>query len=244
MERDYIRQGDCLELMKELPDKSIDMVLCDLPYGVTACAWDKELPLDRLWEEYKRLIKEHGAIVLFAKEPFTSRLIQSNEKGYKHKWIWNKKISGSFYLAKYMPLQITEDIAVFTKSGERVNYYPQMRKGQMRKRGNAAKLPATTGKGFVLGYTAISDEYYPTNILEYKSERKGRLHPTEKPIALLEYLIRTYTDKGETVLDNCMGCGSTAVACIRSGRHYIGYELDEGYYKIANDRVANIRTAK
>lgn len=224
-------------LMKELPDESIDMILCDLPYGMTACEWDKVIPFEPLWKEYRRVIKPNGAIVLFAKEPFTSRLIGSNEKGYKHKWVWNKKISGSFHLAKYMPLQITEDIAVFSKRGERVNYYPQMRKGKLRKRGGAKKPNSSMGKGFTLGYSSIGNEYYPTNILEYMTERSNRVHPTQKPVELLEYLIRTYTREGETVLDNCIGSGSTAVACIRSGRHYIGYELEEEYYSIAKRRT-------
>ena len=223
--------------MQELPDKSIDMVLCDLPYGVTACTWDKIVPFKGLWREYRRVVKRNGAIVLFAKEPFTSRLIMSNEKGFKHKWVWNKKMSGSFQLAKYMPLQITEDIVVFTKSGERVNYYPQMRKGRMRKRGGAAKTNATMGKGFIAGYSNMSDEYYPTNLVEYATGRSGRFHPTQKPVELLEYLVRTYSREGELVLDNCMGSGSTPIACIRTNRHYIGYELNGEYYRIAKERI-------
>ena len=223
--------------MKELPDACIDMILCDLPYGVTACEWDKIIPFGELWQEYRRVVKRNGAIVLFAKEPFTSRLVMSNEKGYKHKWVWNKKISGSFHLAKYMPLQITEDIVVFTRRGERVNYYPQMRKGLMRKRGGAAKPNSSMGQGFRLGYSSVSDEYFPTNLVECMTDRKERLHPTQKPTELLEYLIRTYSREGELVLDNCIGSGSTAIACIRTRRHYIGYELCGESFRIAKERI-------
>ena len=241
IEQDYIKEGNCLELMKELPAACIDMVLCDPPYGVTACEWDRIIPFESLWQEYRRIVKRNGAIVLFAKEPFTSQLIMSNERGYKHKWIWNKKLSGSFQLAKYMPLQIAEDIVVFTQKGERVNYYPQMRKGLMRKRGGAAKTNSSMGKGFILGYSNVSDEYYPTNIVECIAERKDRLHPTQKPVELLEYLIRSYSQESELVLDNCIGSGSTAIACIRTGRHYIGYELCENYFRIAQERIEKYR---
>lgn len=134
-----LKYGDCLELMKEIPNKSIDMILCDLPYGTTACKWDTIILFDKLWEQYKRIIKDNGAILLFGREPFTSQMVNSNLKGYKHKWIWNKKQSGSFQNAKYMPLQIDEDIIVFTANGEKVNYYPQMRRGKLRKRGGQKK---------------------------------------------------------------------------------------------------------
>lgn len=239
LDKDYIKQGDCLELMKELPDNSIDMILCDLPYGMTACKWDKKLPLEMLWKQYDRIIKDNGAIVLFGKEPFTSEIIMSNVKAFKHKWIWNKALSGSFNLAKYMPLQIAEDILVFSKRGERVNYYPIMTKGKMRKRGGAKNTNSVMGKGFTCGYSVFSDEYYPTNILYYPSKRKGRFHPTEKPLDLLTYLIRTYTKENETVLDNCMGGGSTAIACLQTRRHYIGYELNEQYVNAAHKRLTN-----
>lgn len=235
---DYIKQGNCLELMRELPNESIDMILCDLPYGATACEWDKIIPFELLWKEYKRIIKKSGAIVLFGKEPFSSRLVLSNIKGFKHKWIWDKKLSGSFNLAKFMPLQITEEVLVFTGHGEKVNYYPQMRKGKMRRRGGAKKTNAVMNKGFQIGYSSQSDEYYPTNLLQdYPSKRMGRFHPTEKPIELLEYLIKTYSQEHELVLDNCMGSGSTAVACIRTHRHYVGYEIKEEYCEIAQRRI-------
>ena len=213
------------------------MILCDLPYGSTACEWDKVIDFEHLWKEYNRIIKVNGAIVLFAKEPFTSRLIISNLSAFKHKWTWNKKLSGSFHLAKYMPLQITEDITVFTSKGERVNYFPIMRQGKMRKRGGAKKKHSSMNDGLKYGYSSFSDKYYPTNLLEYTTNRSKLFHPTEKPVELLEYLIKTYTNEGEIVLDNCMGCGSTIIACIKTNRRYIGYELEKEYYEKAKERI-------
>ncbi len=224
--------------MRELPDESIDLILTDPPYGLTACKWDKPVSLTRLWQEYRRIIKKHGAIVIFGKEPFTSELIMSNKSCFKHKWVWDKRQSGSFQLAKYMPLQITEDILVFTSNGEKVNYYPQMRKGEYRKRGGAKATNKAMGKGFNAGFQNYSDEYYPTNLLQFSSQRKNRLHPTEKPIALLEYLIKTYSRESETVLDSFLGSGSTAIACIKTKRNYIGYELESEYCSIAERRIA------
>ena len=241
---DYIKQGDCLELMREIPDKSIDLIICDLPYGVTACNWDKRLPLDKLWLDYKRIIKPNGAIVLFAKDKFSAEILMSNIKGFKHKWFWDKKQSGSFFLAKYMPLQIVEEILVFTKNGERVNYYPQMIKGKMRKRGGAKKVHSSMNKGFRLEFSSQSDLYYPTNILRYSITKSKRIHPTEKPVELLEYLIKTYSNENEVVLDNCIGSGSTAVACIRTNRRYIGFELEKEYYDIAIKRIENEKIKK
>lgn len=234
----YIKQGDCLKLMRELPDKSVDMILADPPYGLTACKWDKPVSLSQMWQEYRRIIKEHGAIVLFGKEPFTSELIISNKKGFKHKWVWDKKQSGSFQLAKYMPLQITEDIVVFSGNGEKVNYYPQMRKGKYRKRGGAKATNSSMGNGFIVGYQNYSDEYYPVNLLQICSLRKNRLHPTEKPIELLEYLIKTYSKVGDVILDTFLGSGSTAIAALNTERNYIGYEKEAEFFKIANNRIA------
>lgn len=236
-----LRQGDCLELMKEMPDKSVDMILCDLPYGTTACKWDNVIPFEPLWEQYNRIIKDNGAIVLFGREPFTSKLVCSNIKDYKHKWVWNKKQSGSFQNAKYMPLQIDEDIIVFCKENKKVNYYPIMRKGKMRKRGGAKQKSRVVGSGLQDGFCNYSDLYYPTNILEFASIRKGRLHETEKSINLLEYLIKTYTNENEVVLDNCMGSGSTGVACVNTNRNFIGIELDEKYFEIAKERINNAK---
>lgn len=233
-----LKQGDCLELMKDIPDKSIDMILCDLPYGTTACKWDNIIPFEPLWKQYNRIIKDNGAIVLFGREPFTSKLITSNIKNYKHKWVWNKKQSGSFANAKYMPLQIDEDIVVFCSG--RVNYYPIMRKGKMRKKGGSKKKLQTM-EGLKNEYFSYNDIYYPINIIEFANckNKSERVHPTQKPVALLEYLIKTYTNENETVLDNCMGSGSTGVACINTNRNFIGIELDEDYFNIAKDRIEN-----
>jgi site-specific DNA-methyltransferase (adenine-specific) len=232
-----LRQGDCLEIMKEIPDKSVDMILCDLPYGTTACKWDNVIPFEPLWEQYNRIIKDNGAILLFGREPFTSILIASNIKNYKHKWVWNKKQSGSFQNAKYMPLQIEEDIVVFCQQNKRVNYFPIMRKGKMRKRGGAKEKSRVVGSGLKDGYQNYSDLYFPVNIIEIASIRKGRLHETQKPVALLEYLIKTYTNENELVLDNCMGSGSTGVACVNTNRNFIGIELDKDYFNIAKERI-------
>ena len=236
LELNRIYNEDCMEGMKRIPDKSIDMILCDLPYGTTACKWDTIIPFEPLWEQYKRIIKDGGAIVLTAREPFTSLLVTSNIKWYKHKWVWNKKQSGSFQNAKYMPLQIEEDIIVFAKG--KVNYYPQMRKGKMRKRGGAKEKSRVVGSGLQDGYENHSDLYYPTNIIELANPRKNKLHPTQKPTELFEYLIQTYTKEGELVLDNCIGSGTTAIAALNTGRFFIGVEKEEKYVEIARKRIA------
>lgn len=227
--------GDCLVEMSKISDKSVDMILCDLPYGTTDCKWDSVLPLDKLWNEYNRIIKPNGAICLFAREPFTASLVVSNIKNYKHKWVWNKKQTGSFANAKYMPLQIDEDIIVFANG--KVNYYPIMRKGVMRKKGGSSKKNEIQS-GLKQNHFTINDEYYPVNIYEFANPRLNKLHPTEKPVELMEYLIKTYTSEGETVLDNCMGSGTTGVACKKTGRHFIGIEKDEKYFELAVNRIS------
>jgi site-specific DNA-methyltransferase (adenine-specific) len=230
-------QGDCLELMKDIPDKSIDMILCDLPYGTTACKWDAIIPFEPLWEQYNRIIKDNGAIVLFGSEPFSSALRMSNIKNFKYDWIWNKKLAGNGILAKKQPLKIHENIMVFNTT----IYHPQMAKGKMRKKMGLKESEITGGNSFVAEYA--NDEYYPQSIQEFSiaNLRKGRLHPTQKPVALLEYLIKTYTNEGDVVLDNCMGSGSTGVACLNTNRNFIGIELDPTYFDIAQKRIAEAR---
>lgn len=230
--------GDCLDLLSTLPDGCIDMVMTDPPYETTACKWDSIIPLEPMWEQLKRLIKPNGAIVMTAREPFTSILVCSNIKSYKHKWVWNKKQSGSFQNAKYMPLQIEEDVVVFGVG--RVNYYPEMRTGKMRKRGGAKKKSRVVGGGLMDGYKNYSDQYFPVNIIEMVNPRLNKLHPTQKPVALMEYLIKTYTNGGETVLDFAMGSGTTGVACQNLGREFIGIEKDEKYFEIAQDRILDL----
>jgi site-specific DNA-methyltransferase (adenine-specific) len=223
---------DCLEGMQMIPDKSIDMILCDLPYGTTACKWDVIIPFEPLWKQYERVIKDNGAIVLTASQPFTTDVINSNRKRFKYSWIWNKKQSGSFHLAKYQPLKIIEDVLIFGKGT--LKYFPQMRQGKLRKKGGRRDLNESMN-GLKSNYFIINDSYYPDNILEFPKETG--LHPTQKPVALFEYLIKTYTNEGETVLDNCMGSGTTAIACINTGRNYIGFEKEEKYYNIILERI-------
>lgn len=227
-------QGDCLEKMKEIPDKSVDMILCDLPYGTTACKWDTIIPFKPLWEQYNRIVKPNGAIVLFGSEPFSTLLRYSNLKMYKYDWIWNKKIAGNPFIAKHQPLKTFENIIVFSKG--KLKYNPQMTTGKMRKKGG--------GKSKLFNVECTSntnDLYYPVAILEFSNAKRNQLHPTQKPVALLEYLIKTYTNEGETVLDNCMGSGSTGVACLNTNRSFIGIELDENYFNIANERIEKAR---
>ena len=231
-------QGDCLELMKDIPDGSVDMILCDLPYGITACKWDSVIPFEPLWEQYNRIIKDNGAIVLFGTEPFSTQLKMSNLKHYKYDWIWNKVRGVGFQIAKYRPMQQHEYISVFCNG--KLNYYPIMEKRDKVKKSKnysnskVCRLQSNDMK------ERIYTEKYPTSILTYSNaSQKGRLHPTQKPTELLEYLIKTYTKEYEVVLDNCMGSGSTGVACKRLNRNFIGIELDKNYFDIAKERIEN-----
>lgn len=228
-------QGDCLELMKDIPSGSVDCILADVPYGTTACKWDTVIPFEPMWEQLNRIIKPNGAICIFGSEPFSSALRMSNIKNFKYDWIWNKKLAGNGILAKKQPLKIHEIVSVFNSSV----YIPQMTKGKYRKKmtGGIKESEITGGNTVVEEYS--NDLYYPKTILEYGigNMRKGRLHPTQKPVDLLEYLIKTYTNEGETVLDFTMGSGSTGVACINTNRRFIGIELDEGYFNIAKQRI-------
>ncbi|MCI7555070.1 MAG: site-specific DNA-methyltransferase [Tenericutes bacterium] len=228
-----LRQGDCLEVMKDIPDKSIDMILCDLPYGTTRNKWDCAIPLDKLWEQYERIIKDTGAIVLFSQTPFTQILGVSNIKLLKYEWIWEKDNGTGFLNAKKMPLKIHENILVFYK--KLPTYNPQMRTGfkpYKCKQGRHSTNYGSYEQGHI---TESNGERYPIDIIEFKKD--SGLHPTQKPVALLEYLIKTYTNEKETVLDNCMGSGSTGVACINTNRNFIGIELSEEYYNIAVRRI-------
>jgi site-specific DNA-methyltransferase (adenine-specific) len=241
--------GDCLEVMKKIPDKSIDMILCDLPYGTTACKWDVVIPFEPLWKEYKRIIKDNGAIVLTASQPFTSALVMSNVKMFKYEWIWKKSTSSNFLQSNYQPRKIHEDVLIFskgkasfTKNGGKMNYFPQMW-GEAKK----TNTNTTASKGLKSWNGRMRDDYnivskndtgkrFPESIIEFKTD-KTKLHPTQKPVALLEYLIKTYTIEGETVLDNCMGSGSTGVACVNTNRKFIGIEKDKTYFNIAEKRI-------
>ena len=232
--------GGCLEVMKKIEDNSIDMIICDLPYGTTTCKWDTIIPFDPLWEQYNRIIKPNGAIALFGNEPFTSRLICSNLKGFKYRWDWNKKIPSGMSYAKYRPMQQTEDICIFTKNGEKTIYNPQMSKRDKPIKSGGMK---ESDSAFTKNFKPLNKTYEyknPTTLIEFDKIRKNSLHPTQKPVALLEYLIKTYTNEGETVLDNCMGSGSTGVACVNSNRNFIGIELDERYFNIAKERIESL----
>ena len=223
--------GDCLEEMDKIPDGSIDLVLTDPPYGTTSCKWDTVIPFEPMWEQLKRVTKKNGAIVLFGSQPFTSALVMSNPKMFKYEWVWNKKQTGNPFLAKSQPLKVHENICVFSDKNH--HYQPQMRKGVLRKKGGA-KRSLLFG-----GHTteSFNDDYFPISILEEVNDRKNKLHPTQKPVALMEYLIKTYTNEGETVLDFAMGSGTTGVACKNLNRNFIGIELDEAYYNKAKERI-------
>ena len=231
-------KGDCLELMKDIPDNSIDAIICDLPYGTTACKWDSIIPFEPLWEQYERIIKDNGVIALFATNPFSSKLVSSNLKGFKHEWIWQKEQGVGFQVAKYRPMQEHEHVLVFGKN--KIKYYPQMEKlekatKQKRKSNNGNSLSSP------LKYsderTSVYTERYPTSIKKFNRD-KG-LHPTQKPVALIEYLIKTYTNEGELVLDNAMGSGTTGIACLNTNRRFIGIEKDDKYFEIASNRIKN-----
>ena len=242
IEIDQIYNEDCLEGMKRIPDKSVDMILCDLPYGTTACSWDTIIPFEPLWEQYERVIKDNGAIVLFGQEPFSSNLRSSNFKLYRYDWIWEKDNHTNFLNIKKQPAKRHELISVFYK--KQPTYNPQMWEGKENHSvgnqiGKMVEREYLGGK-FALKETQKSNLKYPISILRFKGEGRGKaVHPTQKPVALFEYLIKTYTNKGETVLDNCMGSGTTAIACLNTDRQYIGFELDEDYYNIAQDRIKN-----
>ena len=235
-----LKQGDCLELMKEIPNGSIDMILCDLPYGTTACRWDEVIPFEPLWEQYERIIKDNGAIVLFGSEPFSSNLRMSNLKMFKYDWIWNKKKGGNPLLSKIQPIKIYEVVSVFGKG--KVNYYPIMvDRDKPKARGkNKGKTSETTNNAFTKN--KVYTQYYPKAIIEFSNaNQRNKLHPTQKPVPLFEYLIKTYTNEGDTVLDNCMGSGTTGVACVNTNRNFIGMELDENYFNIAQTRINSIK---
>ena len=228
-----LRQGDCLEVMKDIPDRSMDMILCDLPYGTTSCKWDTVIPFEPLWKEYKRDIKDNGAIVLFSKQPFTTELIHSNLKDFKYTLVWKKDNHDNPLMAKKRFLNITEDINVFYKKQCTYNPLGIVKINKLTKQGRGESLSQKNTRK-----TEYFQEYtnYPRNILEFKRDLPN-IHPTQKPVALLEYLIKTYTDEGDLVLDFTMGSGSTGVACLNTNRKFIGIELDENYFNIAKERI-------
>jgi site-specific DNA-methyltransferase (adenine-specific) len=244
--------GDCLEIMPTLKPASVDLILCDLPYGTTACKWDAVIPFEPLWAEYKRAIRGAGAVALTATQPFTTALIASNYGWFKYCWIWKKSKASNFPHAPNMPLKIAEDVVLFSRgvvghisqAGEnRMPYFPQgTREGttvvKQNKNTSELKYHRESQTNHTLGYRC-KRENYPTTLLDVGSEH-STVHPTQKPVALMEYLIRTYTNEGDTVLDNCMGSGTTGVACRNTGRKFIGIERDPQYFAIAQERIAGV----
>lgn len=240
-----LRHGDCLELMKSIPDQSIDFILVDPPYGTTQCKWDSVIPFTPMWEQVNRIIKDDGAIVMFGAQPYTSALIMSNIKMFKYSWVWEKNKSTGFLNAKKQPLRNSEDIVVFYK--KQCRYNPQKSKGNKK----VNYYTKNTSDGDTVGKTKVgikgggSTERYPTTVLKFKVVNQdgtsdgGNYHPTQKPIKLLEYLIKTYTLPGQIVLDFAMGSGSTGVACKNLDRNFIGIELDGKYFEIAKNRIEN-----
>ena len=266
--------GDCLEEMDKITNDSIDLILCDLPYGTTdihgkkkdgssrLLKWDCVIPLDLLWEQYKRVLnKNHGVVVLTADQPFTSQLVLSNIDWFKYEWIWKKKKTTGFLTANYRPMKQTEDIVVFSplgasaashKANKCMRYNPQgLIPKKVKKKNNPARLgmflhnPEHMGKGNkLLHETEYTQEFtgYPSEIIEFGLDKA--IHPTQKPVALMEYLIKTYTNEGDLVLDNCMGSGTTGVACVRTNRKFIGIEKDEKYFNLASDRIEETNPLK
>lgn len=254
IELNRIYNEDCIgeHGMSLIPDKSVDMILCDLPYGTTECAWDSIIPFEPLWEQYERVIKDDGAIVLTSAQPFTTMLISSNMRLFKYCWVWEKTMAVGFINAKNRPLSAHEDICVFSKgtiankSDRRMKYNPQglvfaprtkKRDRPMSAKGNGFMKPRPSHKPVY----DVEYENYPRSVIKVANSNHDSVHPTQKPVALFDYLIQTYTSEGDTVLDNCMGSGTTAVACIATKRNFIGFELDKEYHRIANERIGAVQ---
>ena len=246
--KNQVYQGDCLEIMKEIKARSIDMILCDLPYGTTACKWDTIIPFEPLWTQYKRIIKLNGAIVLTASQPFTSALVMSNPKMFRHSWCYKKRCASNFAQAKYAPMKEHEDVLVFGIKKPR--YFP-IKEKRVVSGGNRVKYDFSEATRHKTGefISELKGEFsskadalrYPSSVQEFNNRAKGDrgLHPTQKPVALFEYLIKTYTKEKDLVLDNCAGSGTTGVACRNLNRNFILIEKDSKYVKIIKQRLKN-----
>jgi site-specific DNA-methyltransferase (adenine-specific) len=233
-----IIHGDCLVEMPKLADKSIDMILCDLPYGTTACKWDTVIPFEPLWKEYKRLIKNNGAIVLTASQPFTSALVMSNPGWFKYEWIWEKSRATNFLNYKINPAKKHESVLVFGSGS--LNYRPIMEEGRAyidNRRPKLRGLSSVVSSELMNGPRVNEGLRYPGSIIKFKNPNNDSGHPTQKPVALFEYLIRTYTNEGDTVLDNCAGSFTTAIACMNTNRKYICIEKDDKYFEVGKKRI-------
>ena len=247
-------QGDCLEKMKDIPDKSIDMILCDLPYGTTKCKWDVVIPFDKLWEQYNRVVKSNGCIALFGTEPFSSALRLSNLSAYRYDWYWQKDKAANFLFGNKMPLKVIEVISVFYSKLPMYNPQKEINPRGTSKR-HLSPNPSKISKNVkdvmgdswketemdetqnYHGKNYEPDKLLPKQLIYFSREQRGKVHPTQKPVALMEYLIKTYTNEGDLVLDNCMGSGTTGVVCKSLNRNFIGIELDPEYFKIAEKRI-------
>ena len=247
MEGITLWQGDCLELMKNIPDGSVDLVLTDPPYGTTACKWDSVIPFEPMWEQLNRIIKPNGAICLFGSEPFSSALRMSNIKNYRYDWYWQKDKGSNFLFGNKQPMKVIETISVFYQKQPFYNSQKTINPNGESTRHLYFEKSKNTDKSKQLmknmpekpkaGKNYEPDKLLAKQIIYFAREQRNKLHPTQKPVALLEYLIRTYTNEGETVLDFTMGSGSTGVACVNTNRRFIGIELDEGYFNIAKERI-------
>jgi site-specific DNA-methyltransferase (adenine-specific) len=241
MQLNKLYNEDCIDGMKKIESKSIDLILTDLPYGVTDCAWDSVIPFPSLWECYNRIIKDNGAIVLFSVQPFTTKLINSNLKNFRYCWYWKKNNKTGFTFAKFQPMRCIEDICVFYKKAP--TYNPQGLKRIENPKARQKRAPETDNVYNMEKLTKIHTPQftnYPVHLLQFDNEavnNKKRLHPTQKPLALCEYLIKTYTNGGDVVLDSCAGSGTTLLAAKNTGRNYIGFEIDTGHYKTALQRL-------
>ena len=234
---------DCLEGMKEIPDKSIDCIICDLPYNMTSMKWDSLIPFEKLWPEYKRIIKKNGNIILFSSGMFTISLINSNQKDFKYKLIWKKNVPTGMSSAKYRPMKYYEEICIFNEGNGTYNPIMKERIGVGK---DCYNYDHYCGKSNHITLDKVKKQYdpewvQPSDVLEFNvvPNRKGKLHPTQKPVKLLEWLVKTYSNEGDVILDNCIGSGTTAIACLNTGRKFIGFEIDEGYYKAAKKRIDN-----
>lgn len=237
--------GDCLEIMPTIAEKSVDAVICDPPYGTTSCAWDSAIPLEPMWEQLKRIIKPSGAIVLFGSQPFTSALVMSNIKMFRYCWVWDKALSTGFLNAKKMPLRQTEDICIFYRSLP--TFKPQMiMRGKIRCKNTSHGRDSDVYRKGLISIPKFNNIYYPTTLLRISNASRGgdKIHPTQKPVALMEYLIKTYTNEDETVLDFTAGSGTTGVACVNTNRSFIGIEKDPQYFEIAKERIAEAERRK
>ena len=229
---------DCLDAMREMEADSVDAIITDLPYGVTNCAWDAVIPFAPMWEAVKHVLKPRGAFVTTASQPFTSALVMSNLQWFRYEWVWEKSKGTGFLDANRRPLKAHENVVVFSDAA--TDYNPQMEKGTRHHRGQRAQSKPTTVYGKFTHSLEYSDERFPKSVMRFAVQERAE-HPTQKPVALYAYLIRTYTNVGATVLDFTMGSGTTGVACVKTGRNFIGIELDEGYFDIATKRIAEAR---